>query len=326
MIAGRGSALCLAFMLDIALGEPPERWHPVCWMGKAVAAAERPLSNIEGAATLKRCAGTVTAILLPAGSFLVARGITNRLPRPLGFAVEVSGLWTALATRALYDGAVSVERGLALGVVDGRQQVARMVGRDTDGLDEAGIARAAIESVAENANDGVIAPLLYAAVGGAPLALAYKMVNTLDSMVGYRDERFRDFGWASARLDDVAGFIPARITAGAVVVSSLAMGANPVRARQVWRKDAGGHDSPNAGVCEGAFAGALGVQLGGSDDFGGVRRERAVIGAELDDARTGDIVRAARLMVAAAVTVLAAVVAVIVALGQLRAFASPRRR
>lgn len=212
------------------------------------------------------------------------------------------------------------------GLVEGREQVAHLVGRDTDTLDETGVARAAIESVAENTNDGVIAPMFYAFIGGAPLALAYKMVNTLDSMVGYRDERYRDFGWASARLDDIAGYIPARITAGSVVVAGAAAGANPVRAVRVWRKDAGGHDSPNAGVCESAFAGALGVRLGGSDDYGGIRRERVVIGAGMRDAQPGDIVRAARLMLTAAVTVLTAGMAVMSVGSRLSAVFRPGRR
>jgi adenosylcobinamide-phosphate synthase len=326
MIAGRGGILCLAFLLDMLLGEPPERWHPVCWMGKAVAIVERPFVGREGAQLVKRCAGTGTALSLPLGTYFIARGIARKLPRPLGYAAEVLGLWTVLATRALYDSAVSVERGLGQGLTEGREQVAGMVGRDADALDESGVARAAIESVAENANDGVVAPLFYAFAGGAPLAMAYKMVNTLDSMVGYRNRRYQDFGWASARLDDLAGYIPARITAGAVVAAGALVGADPAGAVRVWRHDARGHDSPNAGVCEGAFAGALGVRLGGSDYYGGKLRERPELGAELKEARPDDIVRAARLMFAAAATVLAAGISILAAPGRIRAVIRPGRR
>jgi len=166
-----------------------------------------------------------------------------------------------------------------------------------------------VESVAENTNDGVVAPMFYASIGGAPLALAYKMVNTLDSMVGYRHEPYRDFGWGPARLDDLAGYLPARVTAAAVVAAAPLTGARPLRAARAWRRDAGRHESPNAGVCESAFAGALGVRLGGDDNYGGAVRERAVMGAGYREPGPGDIAAAARLMLAAAAAVLAAALA-----------------
>lgn len=327
MIPGRGSRLCLALALDLALGEPPERWHPVCWMGKAIALAEQPFAGIEGFGAMKRVAGASVAVALPLGTYAASRRLLELLPRPFGFALEVTALWTALAARSLFDSAIAVERGLTQGLEPAREQVAGMVGRDTAGLDEAGVARAAVESVAENANDGVVAPMFYAFIGGAPLALAYKMVNTLDSMVGYRDPRRRDFGWASARLDDVAGYLPARLTAAAAVATSAAVGANPLRALKVWRRDAAGHASPNAGVCESAFAGALGVRLGGSDSFGGVRRERSVIGAGLRLPHQGDCTRAARLMLASATAFMAAGMALLTAGARIRqVFTRERRR
>jgi adenosylcobinamide-phosphate synthase len=308
---GRGGKLCLAFAIDLALGEPPERWHPVCWMGKAVSVAQRPFIGDGAAAGRKRSAGVVTAIALPAGSFLAAYGLLKVLPRPLRYAVEVLMLWTTLATRELYASAARVERDLGEGLDQGRARVARMVGRDTERLDESGVARSAIESVAENANDGVVAPLFYAFTGGAPLAMAYKMVNTLDSMVGYRNERYRDFGWAAARIDDAAGYIPARLTAGAVVASGAFAGADPAGAARVWRRDAAGPDSPNAGVCESAFAGALGVRLGGTDYYAGEAQRKAVLGEGLRSPEPRDILRAARLMCTVAVTVLAAAAVVL---------------
>lgn len=327
MIPGRGGRICLAFLLDLALGEPPERWHPVCWMGKAVAVAERPFTSREAPEALKRAAGAAVAGTLPLATFLATRRLIRFLPRPLAMALEVTALWTALATRSLYVSARAVERGLEAGLESGREQVAGMVGRDTANLDVAGVARAAVESVAENANDGVVAPLFFAFAGGAPLALAYKMVNTLDSMVGYRNRRYQDFGWASARLDDIAGFLPARLTAAAVVTAGYTVGADGRAAWRVWRRDSGGHASPNAGVCEGAFAGALGVRLGGDDRYGGNRRERAVIGAGLREPRPDDIARAAKLMLAAALAVLAAGMSLLKAgRGLKRALAPGRRR
>lgn len=320
MRAARGGAITLAFALDLALGEPPERWHPVCWMGRAVGAAERLFVGADRPSRVKRGAGTAVAVVLPLATYMAARGLVRSLPRPAAFAAEVLGMWTAFAARSLYDRALAVERGLSRSLTDGRDQVAHMVGRDTGELDAAGVARAAVESVAENANDGVVAPLLYASAGGAPLALAYKMVNTLDSMVGYRDVRYREFGWASARLDDVAGYVPARMTAGAVIAAAAGVGADPLGAARLWRRDARRQESPNAGVCEAAFAGALGVRLGGGDTIGGVHRQRALIGAELEPPCPDDIIRAARLMLAVSATVLAALLAVRAVTGRGRGF------
>lgn len=309
MPGARAGRLGLALALDFWLGEPPERWHPVCWMGRAVSLAERPFIRARVPATAQRAAGTVVALTLPAVTWLAARRITRLAPPRGRFALEALMLWTALAGRELYRSAMGVERGLAASLEQGRDAVARLVGRDTGRLDAEGVARAAVESVAENANDGVIAPLLYGFAGGAPLALAYKMVNTLDSMVGYRDGRYRDFGWAAARLDDAAGYLPARLTATAVVAAGAAVGADPVGAAGTWMRDAGAHDSPNAGVCEAAFAGALGVRLGGPASYGGVLRERAVLGDGLRPPLPADIARAARLMLAALATVMAAMLA-----------------
>lgn len=326
MISGRGSRLCLALALDLALGEPPERWHPVCWMGKAIALAEKPFKGIVGYGVAKRSAGTAVAVALPLVTYTVTRRLLDFLPRPFGFALEVTALWTALAARSLFDSAAAVERGLSSGLEPAREQVAGMVGRDTGGLDEAGVARAAVESVAENANDGVVAPMFYAFIGGAPLALAYKMVNTLDSMVGYRDPRHRDFGWAPARLDDVAGYIPARLTGAAAVATSVAVAGNPFRAVKIWRRDAASHASPNAGVCESVFAGALGVRLGGSDSYGGVGRERSVIGAGLRQPQQGDIARAARLMLASVMATMTAGIFLLTAGSRIKQILSRERR
>lgn len=295
-----GAAAGLALAMDLAAGEPPEILHPVCWMGKAVALAEgaarRATTAGGGGPRAMKFAGAVTAVALPAGVYLGTRAALKLLPgRWRGFSEAVL-LYTALAAHSLGRTARGVDAGLAQGVEQGRDAVSHLVGRDTASLDEDGIARAAVESVAENANDGVVAPLLYGFIGGAPLALAYKMVNTLDSMVGYRDERYRDFGWAAARLDDLAGYIPARLTALAAVAVSPALGADPRRAVNVWLSESGGHASPNAGVCEGAFAGALGVQLGGANSYAGTVEHRATLGTGLRPAGRGDIRRAVGLM------------------------------
>jgi adenosylcobinamide-phosphate synthase len=294
------AGLLAAFALDRLLSEPPERWHPVCWMGRAVAAAEGVALAGSDNRRRQRIKGIAAAAALPLGTWWLSRQLLKCLPHPWGTVTETVVMATALAGRSLYVGAREVETALDESVAAGRSRVARLVGRDTAGLDEAAVVRAAVESVAENANDGVVAPIFYAWVGGAPLALAYKMVNTLDSMIGYRHGRYRDFGWAAARLDDVAGFVPARLTAAAAVITAPLAGGSPGGAVGVWRRDASGHASPNAGVCEASFAGALGVRLGGRNYYRGRPVEGHVMGAEHGPPGRDDIGRAAVLMYAAA--------------------------
>ncbi|MHB9052577.1 MAG: adenosylcobinamide-phosphate synthase CbiB [Thermoleophilia bacterium] len=291
--------------LDLVLGEPPNRWHPVCWLGKAVDLADWVAPGRERGCRTQRLSGAATALLFPAGTFLLTRKFLRALPRPFADLAEVALISTTVAARSLFEHAGRVEDGLMLGLEEGRREAGKMVGRDTDSLDEAAVIRAAVESVAENANDGVIAPLFYGLIGGAPLALAYKMVNTLDSMLGYRSEQYLFFGWMSARLDDAAGYIPARLTALSAVVLSPLVGGSASGAIAVWRRDAWLHDSPNAGVCESAYAGALGVCLGGTSTYDGKPVDKPLIGAGQRPPEVQDIDRAARLMVASAGLVLA---------------------
>jgi len=302
---GTGASVLLGYNLDLFAGEPIEAWHPVCWLGKVVDLADWAMPGRERSGRKQRIAGAVVATTLPVATYLGARQFIRILPRPLSGLAEVVLMSTTVASRSLYERALRVEDGLFVGVAEGREQVAGMVGRDTDGLDEDGIIRAAIESVAENANDGVIAPLFYGLIGGAPLALAYKMVNTMDSMIGYRDLKYLYFGWAAARLDDVAGFIPARLTALAVAVVSPLTGGNSAGAITVWRRDAGLHESPNAGMCEAAYAGALDVRLGGDSYYSGTLVDKPEMGAGLDSPEREDISRAARLMYASSALLLA---------------------
>ncbi|MHB0866483.1 MAG: adenosylcobinamide-phosphate synthase CbiB [Thermoleophilia bacterium] len=292
--------LALALALDLTMGEPPEGLHPVCWMGRAVTLAERVTAVAGPDRAARRAAGTVTAVALPTGVFLASRWFLRQAPVPLAVPMEAVLLYTAIAVRSLADAAGGVESGLADSLSCGRERVGHMVGRDTAGLDEPGVVRAAVESVAENTNDAVVAPLFWGIVGGAPLALTYKMINTLDSMIGYRNERYRDFGWAAAQLDDAAGFIPARITALAVAAAGPLVGTGSVTALSAWRRDAAAHASPNAGVCESAFAGALGVRLGGVSSYGGRQVELAPMGSGFRPPRREDIGRSVGLMYATA--------------------------
>ncbi len=298
--------LLAATALDLLLPEPPEHWHPVCWMGRAIAAAERLALSPRCHRRRQRLAGAALALGLPAATWWLARALLARLPRPVAAATATALVASTVSGHALGETAASVARGLEHDLDVARRRVARMVGRDTEELEEEEIIRAAIESVAENCNDGVVAPLFYAGIGGAPLALAYRAVNTLDSMIGYRRERYRDFGWAAARLDDAAGYLPARLTAVLAAAAAPLVGGSPAAALAAWRREARAHASPNAGVCEAAFAGALGVRLGGENRYHGRVVRGAVMGGRFAGPTRRDIGRATELM--HAVTVAAAMV------------------
>ncbi len=186
---------------------------------------------------------------------------------------------TTLAGRDLWDHAMRVHRALRMGsLVSARVEVGRLVGRDTADLSEEEIVRATVESVSENTSDGIVAPLIYLALGGPACAMAYKAISTLDSMVGYRNDRYRDFGWASARADDLVNWVPARLTAVAMSIAATIRLGTGVSAWKICRRDAWRHPSPNSGWPEAAMAGALGVQLGGGNVYDGVLEVRARLG------------------------------------------------
>ena len=188
---------------------------------------------------------------------------------------------------------------------ESRKAVARIVGRDTGELDRAGVIRAAVETVAENFSDGVIAPMAFMLLGGAPLALCYKAVNTMDSMVGYKNARYLYFGRAAARLDDIANFLPSRIAALLLIASAALTGENAARAFQIWKRDRRQHESPNSAQCEAAMAGALGVRLCGPASYFGQRKEKPYLGDDLRPVDAGDILRACRMELAGSILGLA---------------------
>lgn len=293
--------IAAAFALDLLLGDPPAWPHPVRWMGRAVKLLEPPLRR-----WIRRpfVAGLLlVAILVPvtwaAGFGLIAAA--GRLSPALALAVQVLILWTCLSARCLQRDAMAVQRALLRQDLSAaRTAVAMIVGRETAHLDAGGVSRAAVETVAENLVDGVVAPLFFALLGGVPLALAYKMVNTLDSMVGYRSPRYIEFGRAAARLDDAANFLPARLSLPLIAASA---GIGFRRGRQAWgtaRRDGRRHLSPNAGWPEAAFAGALGVRLGGSNRYHGETVRKPFIGGEHRPVEVTDIARACDLMLASA--------------------------
>jgi len=233
-----------------------------------------------------------------AGALLIwLAGLIDPLLSPVATVLLA---WTTLATRDLMDHVRSVQRALqSCSLSEARVAVAQIVGRDTEEMAEADIVRATVETIAESTADGIVAPLLYLVIGGAPLALAYKAISTLDSMIGHMDDRYRWFGWASARLDDVANFLPARMTALLLVLSAGIVSQSwPTmqRAWQVLLRDGGQHPSPNSGRPEAAMAGALGVQLGGVNRYDGLSLERPCLGDPVQPLTQAHIDRALTLM------------------------------
>jgi len=280
-----------ALLLDAAFGEPPEALHPTVWMGRAISAFEKRALLLENP-NARRRAGLALALALPALAFLSARLALNTAPRWSRPALGAALISTTLSMRGLAGAAEAVERELCAGRLEGaRARVGEFVGRDTEGLSEPEVCRAAVESVAENASDGVVAPMLYALCFGAPGALAYRAVNTLDSMVGYRTAPYEELGWASARLDDLANLIPARTTA----LAAAALSGRPAAALRAARRYGPLTASPNAGYPEAAFAGALGLRLGGPNSYGGELKRGPVLGDGRAPAPS-DIPRAVSLM------------------------------
>ncbi len=293
--------MLLAFCLDLVMGDP--RWlpHPVREMGRAISALEKGLRGLFPATPGgERAAGAVLALVLPVGSFWLGWAVLwlcGRLAPWLGLAAEVLLCSQCLAARELKKESMAVYRELERGDLSAaRTAVARIVGRDTGSLTAEGVTKAAVETVAENTSDGEIAPLFWMAIGGAPLALAYKAVNTMDSMVGYRNEKYQYFGTAAARLDDLVNWLPARMAALVMVALCPLAGLDAEGAFRVWRRDRKKHKSPNSAQTEAAMAGALGVQLAGDAWYFGELHHKPTLGDDLRPVRPADIKKADQLM------------------------------
>jgi adenosylcobinamide-phosphate synthase len=270
----RDREVVAALILDAIFGEPPEALHPTVGMGCATSAFERRALESKSP-YLRYLFGVVFALSLPTLVYVSVRKMLDLTPRRLRWVFEATLISTSLSMRGLGEAAGTVERELRAGELErARASASEMVGRDTTGLPAPEVARAAVESVAENTSDGVVAPMLYGLLLGAPGALAYRAVNTLDSMVGYRTHPYAELGWASARLDDLANLAPARITALLVA----AVSGRPLRTLETARRYGPLTRSPNAGWAEAAFAGALGSRLGGPNAYGGVVREGPILG------------------------------------------------
>ena len=289
------------FGLDLLLADPAWMPHPVVGMGRAIAALEKRLRRLFPATPAgERAAGRVLAAALPLGTFALAAGaldLAYRLHPAAGFALETLWCWQALALRGLADESGKVYAQLAKGDLPAaRRAVSRIVGRDTGSLTAAGVTKAAVETVADNFSDGVAATLFYLLIGGAPLGLAYKAVNTMDSMVGYKNKTYLHFGRAAARLDDAANFLPSRLAALLWIGAAGLAGFDGRGAWRIWRRDRLRHASPNSAQTESACAGALGVQLAGPAWYFGEYYDKLTIGDDTRPVEPADILRADRML------------------------------
>ena len=303
------------FVLDALFGDPVWLPHPVVYMGKAISALERRLrARLPKTPQGELLGGALVAAALPVGTFLLTGLVclgAARLSPWLGLAVQMFWCGQALAAKGLAQESTNVYRELVRpDLPAARKAVSRIVGRDTQDLTAEGVTKAAVETVAENASDGVIAPLLYMLIGGAPLALTYKAINTMDSMLGYKNENYLYFGRAAAKLDDAANYLPSRI-AGLLWCAAAALTGNDAKgAFRIWRRDRRRHASPNSAQTESACAGALGVQLAGPAYYFGEYYAKPTIGDAKRPIAPEDIRRANRMMYAESLRALALGVAV----------------
>src|SRR5215211_6932511 len=284
------AGLALGAAADLLLADP-RRWHPVAGFGRAAAALERALwrdSRAAGAAYAGLLTGAATGL-----GVLLDRATRGR--PAVRTLVTAAATWAVLGGTSLGRAGTAMARTLDAGDLPAaRALLPTLAGRDPAGLDVPELARATVESVAENTSDAAVAPLVWGALAGLPGLLGYRAVNTLDAMVGHRSPRYARFGWAAARTDDVANWLPARLAALLTAAIAPSVAGSAIAAWRAWRQDARQHPSPNAGVVEAAFAGALGVRLGGTNSYQGRAEERGVLG----DGRpvvVGDIARAVRL-------------------------------
>jgi adenosylcobinamide-phosphate synthase len=310
----------LALLIERIVGYPAPLvkliGHPVIWMGSLISLLERRLNHPNDIGNERRRAGVLMLAILLAVTLAVTIAIRWMLWLiPFGWVLEAILASTLLAQKELGRAVRAVAEGLDRSLEEGRRAVSHIVGRDPKALDAPGISRAAIESLAESSSDGVVAPLFWLAIFGLPGIAAYKAINTADSMVGHRTDRYFDFGWASAKLDDVANWIPARLTALLMAAAAFFVkGAEPEAAWRTALRDARKHDSPNAGWPESAMAGALGFSLGGPRSYDGKVHDLPAFGDGRTDLGAKDILRALQLYGAmlTVVFVVALIVAVIV--------------
>ncbi len=301
-------AVFAGFVLDWILGDPKWLPHPICAVGRLISLAEKLLRRLFPPTPRALTAAGVFLWLIVCGVSFAAPFFLLRWLRDvnfwLGFVVEALLCWTLFARRSLADAGVHVYSALDESLDAGRRAVAMYVGRDTAALDKEGVIKAAVETVAENTTDGVVSPLIFMLIGGAPLGFLYKAVNTLDSMVGYHNDKYEYLGKFSARMDDICNFLPARLTAACMIAGAGMLHLDNRNALRIYRRDRSAHKSPNAGQTESVCAGALHVQLGGDASYFGKTVKKAAFGDPDRAINRGDILRAIDLMTTASVLAL----------------------
>ena len=292
----------LAVVLDLLFGDPPGLMHPVVLMGKCISRMDRSLrTHFPEDSDGEFRAGRLMALTMVLGTFVLTGGIlwiVGTISPVIAFLLNTFWCYQAIAIRDMLRESENVRNMLQHGGLEsGRRAVARIVGRDTERLGEAGVIRAAVETVAENFSDGVVAPLFYMVIGGAPLALTYKAINTMDSMVGYKNERYLHFGHFAAKLDDAANFLPSRMAAFFLIAGAFIRQGktSAAEAMRIWRRDRFNHSSPNSAQTEAVMAGALGVQLAGPAWYFGEKYDKPTIGDDLRPIRINDIDEANRM-------------------------------
>lgn len=298
-------SIYIGYIIDLIVGDPYSFPHPVRYIGKLIKKTESIIRKKAKSDKDLKIGGFFLWFIVVGITYLVTYliiKISSFIPG--GFLITNSILiYTTLATKCLKDEAVKIYNVLKTGDIEkARIQVSYIVGRDTTQLNEGEIIRATVETVAENTVDGIIAPMFYAFIGGAPLAMAYKAVNTLDSTVGYKNDKYKDLGFASAKIDDIANFIPARISVLLMSIGSLLVGHNCKEALKIGIRDRKNHKSPNCAYAEGAVAGALGVQLGGTNIYFGKAVYKPTIGDKHREIEVEDIVRTNKIMYASSIT------------------------
>lgn len=301
-------AVFAGFVLDWILGDPKWLPHPICAVGRLISLAEKLLRRLFPPTPRALTAAGVFLWLIVCGVSFAAPFFLLRWLRDvnfwLGFVVEALLCWTLFARRSLADAGVHVYSALDESLDAGRRAVAMYVGRDTAALDKEGVIKAAVETVAENTTDGVVSPLIFMLIGGAPLGFLYKAVNTLDSMVGYHNDKYEYLGKFSARMDDICNFLPARLTAACMIAGAGMLHLDNRNALRIYRRDRSAHKSPNAGQTESVCAGALHVQLGGDASYFGKTVKKAAFGDPDRTINRGDILRSIDLMTTASVLAL----------------------
>ena len=299
-------ALAAGYLLDLLIGDPRWLYHPVCLIGNLITLLEKGIRKIFPKTEKGELfGGFLEVILVCLISLGVPCAVLSTLYRymPLaGLVLETFWCYQLLATKSLKDESMKVYDRLKNGTIEeARYAVSMIVGRDTSELTEEGVTKAAVETVAENSSDGVIAPMLYMALGGAPLMFLYKGINTMDSMLGYKNDRYLYFGRCAAKLDDLANYIPARISGWLMVAAAFLTGMDGKNAAKIYKRDRRNHASPNSAQTEAAVAGSLRVQLAGNAYYFGKLYEKPTIGDKLREVEPEDIRRANRLLYGASV-------------------------